>query len=406
MSGIDEAPDACLLEALRALTGEAFGSLRRTVQKNLAVLAVAYLRLLAAGRSGHGKLTLAALARMLPTGGTAHAREKRLHRFLDNPRLDPRGVTDGLVRIIFGQRGEGLWPVVFDQTKAGSTQALVAGVPCEGRALPLAVYTFDYPWQETTAKSQNQLEEVFLCDVESALPAGIRAVFIGDRGYARATLLHHSNALERLYILRGRAGTSVYVQGKRRKLGELAAPSKQPRRYRHVLYQAQLRVPVDVIAYHDPDFEQPWWLLVPTDCGQLLPTETIVELYRQRMRVEQSFRDFKTHLGLRGLKLKVRIAARMGRLLLAFTVAYALAVAVGSSQQASGARDHLECPRREPRHGTCRTLSAFSIACLMLAHPQWRGVAVRCLQQMIVRVADGEGLLRAPPLKLAALAAA
>lgn len=406
MSGINEAPDAFLLEALLALTGRAFGTVRRTVQKNLAVLAVAYLRLLAAGRSGHGKLSLAALARMLPTCGTAHAREKRLHRFLDTPRLDPRGVTDGLVRLIFGQRGEGLWPVLFDQTQAGSTQALVAGVPCEGRVLPLAVYTFDYPWQETTAKSQNQLEEVFLCDVESALPAGIRAVFIGDRGYSRAALLHHSNALERLYILRGRAGTSVWVQGKRRKLGELRAPAKKPKRYRNVLYQAQLKVPVDVIAYHDPDFDEPWWLLVPADCQHLLPTRTVVDLYRQRMRVEQSFRDFKTHLGLRGLKLKVRIAARMGRLLLAFTVAYALAVAVGSSQEARGARDHLECPRRQPRHGTCRTLSAFSIACLMLAHPQWRALAVRCLHQLIVRVAHGEGLLRAPPLELTTLAAA
>lgn len=398
MSGTDEAPDAYLLEALLALVEEAFGSLRRTVQKNLAVLACAFLRLVSAGRSGHGKLTLAALARMMPTPGTAHAREKRLHRFLDNPRLDPRGVTDGLVRIIVGQRGEGLWPVVIDQTKAGSTQALLAGVPYEGRTLPLAVYTFDYPWQESAAKSQNQLEEVFLCDVESALPSGVQAVFIEDRGYARAALLHHSNALARFYIVRGRAGTSVYVQGKRRKLGELRAPSKKPRRYRNVLYQAHLKVPVDVIAYHDPDFEEPWWLLVPAGREELLPTQTVVDLYRQRMRIEQSFRDFKTHLGLRGLQLKVRIAPRLGRLMLAFTLAYALAVAVGSSDEARPAREQLECPRRKPRHGTCRTLSAFSVACLMLAHPRWRGDAERCLHQWILRLANGEALLRAPPM--------
>ncbi|MGH9380017.1 MAG: transposase [Thermoanaerobaculia bacterium] len=398
MSGIDEAPDAYLLEALAALVEEAFGSLRRTVQKNLAVLACAYLRLLAAGRSGYGALTLAALARMMPTPGTARAREKRLHRFLDNPRLDPRGVTDGLVRVIVGQRGQGLWPVLFDQTKAGSTQALIAGVPCEGRSLPLALYTFDYPWQERAAKSQNQLEEVFLCDVESALPSGVRAVFIGDRGYARAALLRHSNALSRLYIVRGRVGTTVDVQGRCRKLGELPARAKRPRRYRSVLYHGQQRVPVDVVAYHDPSFEQPWWLLVPADCEALLPTQTVVDLYRQRMRVEQSFRDFKTHLGLRGLKLKVRIAPRLGRLLLAFTLAYALAVAVGGSDAAQPARKQLECPRRQPRHGTCRTLSAFSVARLMLSHPQWRRTAERCLYQMILRLTHGEALLRAPPM--------
>lgn len=41
----------------------------------------------------------------------------------------------------------------------------------------------------------------------------------------------------------------------------------------------------------------------------------------------RSAHNFKTHVGLWGLKLKVRIASRMGRLLLAFTVAYALAAA-------------------------------------------------------------------------------
>jgi hypothetical protein len=31
------------------------------------------------------------------------------------------------------------------------------------------------------------------------------------------------------------------------------------------------------------------------------------------MQVEHSFRDFKSHLGVRGLKLKVRIAPRLSR---------------------------------------------------------------------------------------------
>lgn len=128
-----------------AAVSRAFGRLRRPVHKNLAALTVAFLRVLGAARSGHGRLSLGALFRVLPTPGTPHAREKRLHRFLGNPRLDPRGVTEGLARLIFGRRGQGLWPIAFDQTKAGATQALVAGVPFAGRTLPLAVYTFAVP---------------------------------------------------------------------------------------------------------------------------------------------------------------------------------------------------------------------------------------------------------------------
>src|SRR5713226_1624953 len=169
-----EAEEDALLSLLEKAVSKAFSTLRRPVQKNLAVLTVAFLRVLGAVRSGHGQLSLAALFRVLPTSGTPHAREKRLHRFLNNPLLDPRSVTNGLVRLICGKRGIGLWPILFDQTKAGATQALVAGVPFEGRTLPLAVYTFDYPWQERTARSQNQLEEIFLADLETALPEGIQ----------------------------------------------------------------------------------------------------------------------------------------------------------------------------------------------------------------------------------------
>ena len=206
---VDE--QAELVSAVDAAVCEAFRDLRRTIQKNLALLTVAFLRVVGAARSGHGGLSLAALFRVLPSAGSAHSREKRLHRFLGNHRLDPRGVTEGLARLILGKRGPGLWPIVFDQTKAGSTQALVAGVPFEGRTLPLAVYSFEYPWKELAAKSQNWLEEVFLADLEEALPAGAKAVFIGDRGYARASLLRRSARLGRLYLIRGRSGTRVVV---------------------------------------------------------------------------------------------------------------------------------------------------------------------------------------------------
>jgi hypothetical protein len=48
---------------------------------------------------------------------------------------------------------------------------------------------------------------------------------------------------------------------------------------------------VDVVAYHDPDFQEPSWLLVPANSEDVLPTDIVVALYRERMQVEQSFRD-------------------------------------------------------------------------------------------------------------------
>jgi hypothetical protein len=393
---VDEEADS--LSAIDAAVSGAFRDLRRTIQKNLALLTVAFLRVVGAARSGQGRLSLAALFRVLPTAGSAHSREKRLHRFLGNQRLDPRAVTEGLARLILGKRGPGLWPIVFDQTKAGSTQALLAGVPFEGRTLPLAVYSFEYPWKELAAKSQNWLEEVFLADLEEALPQGAKAVFIGDRGYARASLLQRSARLDRLYLIRGRSGTRVEYQGQQCKLGELAVEPGKAIRYCGVFYQAKQRVPVDVIGFHDPSFKEPWWLLVPPDTTKILPTKTVVALYRERMQVEHSFRDFKTHLGLRGLKLKVRIAERTGRLLLAFCIAYCLALVLGVSPEADRARLDLEVQRRRARHGTRRTLSVLSLAMLMLSHPRWRASAWHRLRLIAARIAQGKRAnQRAPP---------
>ncbi len=386
-----------LLDSLNVSITLAFGNLRRPVQKNLARLTQAFLLVLGAARSGQGRLSLACLSRVLPTIGTAHARDKRLRRFLDNPRLDPRGVTDGLVRLIVGRRGRGLWPVLFDQTTSGRTQALLAGVPFEGRALPLAVHTFDYPLREHAVNSQNQIEEVFLMDVQTALPPGVHAVFIGDRGYGRAALIRHCEQQGRLFILRGRAGTMVEIDGRRCKLGEVPCGEHKPIRYRRILYHADQRVPVDIVAFHGPGFQEPWWLVVPPDSEAVLPTEQVVALYRERMQVEHSFRDFKTHLGLRGLKLQVRVAERTGRLLLAFCIAYCLALVLGVSAEARQARTDLEIPRRRPRHGTCRTLSVLTMALVMLSHPRWRQMACRRLCRIAARVAMGHPALKRPP---------
>ena len=143
------------------------------------------------------------------------------------------------------------------------------------------------------------------------------------------------------------------------------------------------------MRYHDPEFQEPWWLLVPSQSSALLPVRTVVALYRERMQVEQSFRDFKTHLGLRGLRLKVNIAERTGRLLLAFTMAYCLALLLGVSREAEKARQDLEIPRRRPRHGSCRTLSVLYVALAMLSHPRWRERARVQLQFLVGWVAAG-----------------
>ena len=388
--------DAALVAALTVAVDGSFRELRRSVRKTLVLVCAGLVTLVTGARSGAGRLSLAALYRVLPVASRPHSRENRLRRFLANRRLEGRAVSTGLGRLLLARGGRGFYPVLMDQTKIGSVEALIAAVPFEGRAVPLAVYTFAYPWREVVP-SQNRLEDIFLGDLGQSLPAGIVPVFVGDRGYCRAQLLRRCVQEGTWILLRGRAGTVIDYRGRRQKLGQLAAPARTAVRYPDVRYHARQQVPVDVVVYHDPAYAAPWYLLVPCWTRAAWTPAQVVQTYRRRMQIEQSFRDFKTHLGVRGLQLKVHVAERLGRLLLAFCLAYALLVLLGITPAGQRARQDLEVLRRQPRHGTRRTLSVLTVAMVMLSHPRHARRALAAVHRLLLRWARARSVHRLPP---------
>jgi len=155
----------------------------------------------------------------------------------------------------------------------------------------------------------------------------------------------------------------------------------QPRRLERILYRGQHPIELDLVIYYEPGHKGPWYLLVPPGSADWLPKEKVVTLYRRRMSIEQGFRDFKTHLGVRGLQLQVRITERVQRLLQAFTLAYALIVSLGMSRVAQEARQRLEDRRCTARHETTQILSARTIAALLLC-----GLCAELLQSLSITI--------------------
>jgi hypothetical protein len=139
----------------------------------------------------------------------------------------------------------------------------------------------------------------------------------------------------------------------------------KPRRYYNVLYQEKGKEKIDVIVYREKGFKEPWFLLVPAGSETVLSTETVVNWYRARMRIEVTFRDFKSHCGLRGLALKVRPTQRLERLLVVLVLVYILLLVLGVSAVGQQIRKEMEILRCAGRHGTTRTLSVLSVAFLV-----------------------------------------
>ena len=361
-------------DQVRSLIDTFFSVLRRPVRRNLAFLVEAFVTLTSLLRSCNGELSLASVARALPLGTSFKDRYKRLNRFLDNRLFDPQGVAQGLFGVVLGLRHRrGAVPVALDQSTVGEAQLLMAGVPFAGRVLPLGLMTFTYedirnrPERE---KSQNFVERLFFLQLLEAA-RGALLCFILDRGYARVSLVRELlSEPGATFILRTRRDVTIQRRKRNRvtrcKIGSLKPRPGRPLRLEAVLYRSDRPIELDLVIYYEHGHKEPWYLLVPPRSKATLPDDEVVALYRQRMSIEQGFRDFKTHLGLRGLRLQVRISQRVQRLLLAFTLAYALVVALGTSQLAEEAREHLEQSRATTRHGTARILSARSVAALLL----------------------------------------
>jgi len=375
-----EPQQAPTIERVLHLLAATAPGLGRWLSLALALLTVAMLQLWRGARSGNGGLTLCALSRTLPLDENEKARSKRLYRLLRNSSLDGTEMTPLLVRLALGANPRGWIPIVVDQTDVRGTQVIMAGVRVAHRVLPVGFACYEYA---KIRKSQNIIENSLLLLIAACLPAGCKPVFVMDRGYARASLLEQLRTLNIPFVIRGRSNTIVRVRGQRLSLGRLPHRSGRARRYSNAAYQDTAREAVDVVVFHDPHFKEPWFLLVPAGSQAQLPTQDVVDLYRERMHIELTFRDWKTHLGVRGLRLEVDAAPRLGRLLLALSIAYILAILLGSGEIAPRIRAHSEVLRSSPRHGTRRRLGALSIGILALSLARFADLVAREMDRLL-----------------------
>lgn len=293
-------------------------------------------------------LCLTALARAYPTPTERRVaqpkhdllhRVKRLWRFLDNERVDSLAVQTALIPYTVAQLGRPRWlGLVIDWTMFDTTlptgerlryQVLRIAVPRRGRALPLLQVAYDRD-HLPGATSQNQLEEAALLAVVEALPPGVRAVVLADRGFARATFFEWLQAHHLDYVVRIDKGTCLTEpDGRCWKLGteglqrgdlRWAAPVRyglyhgRPRDlWLHVALCWRLPKAVARNPRRKPP-KDPWYLAT-----SLAAPETAVAWYWQRGWIEQSFKDAKQCFGL--ARVQVGSPDRLTRLLMALTLA-------------------------------------------------------------------------------------
>jgi hypothetical protein len=367
------------------------GMIRVTILKNIALVTYGLITLFQGARGGNGWLSKAALARCLPLGTGPKEREQRLYRFLDNIRLTPELLIPLHIALACGTKLRERLPMILDQTTLRGIETLLIGWVFDGRVLPIAFSCF---MKRFIHKSQNILEHSLILAAMRCFPPEFRPLLMLDRGYARVALLIQLRQEGTPFLCRAKRSVMVYLQGqiKGQTLGRFKIKPGQIRRD-SVLYHSQKKEPLDLIIYFGKGYKEPWYLLVPS--GTSLRAEEIVELYAKRMSIEQGFRDWKTHLGVRGLVFYGdNPAPRLTRLLLAFSLSYSLCLALGSTEEAEAVRAFVEIKRHKPRHGTTRTLSVLSVGILRLSLKKFSKQAYRNLLKMLSRLSRGKGVIQ------------
>ncbi len=338
---------------------------RKTQQEILAQIVAALVE--------RPSLCPAEIARALPDGPHSqpeqalHGRLKRLNRFLDNPRLEEAALFVRWYHLALRWSSDlpeapTLLPILLDTTYFEPFAALIASVPCGGRALPIAFTTYHrrtleacFPPEETWPTygssvcpkprrkgqklpragsevhywaSQNAIEEHLLAYLWSFLTPELPIVVVADRGFARASLFRWFLARQRHFVIRFDGDTWLHLpngsSGAATEVLPVRAGDCQwvPQAW----YGKDERVPVAVLALWDVGQKEPWYLATTLDNAQT--TETA---YRWRMRIEAGNRDDKTGVILRegGDDHQLTAPLHLQRLLLANLTLHWLAALTG-----------------------------------------------------------------------------
>jgi len=264
-------------------------------------------------------MQIAYLSRALPTATTFHHRQKRLLRFFANSHFQPATLFPILLTMILKLRPfTSQVPVIVDETDLPmQIQALFASIPYRGRALAFAFATFR---RSGLRGSQNQIENAFFAGVTTLLRLrGLTPVFILDRGYADVKLMRYlGQELKVHYVIRVPNNVWVAWPGYVGRLKDLM----QSGQWVAVRYHRRDQELVNLVTLWGKDHNGVAELIYLVSD---LDPANMQGLYRQRMRIEECFKDLKHALGLKRLRLRIDIEVRMGRVVFGALLAAAIA---------------------------------------------------------------------------------
>lgn len=329
-------------------------------------------------------LTLTGLGRAASGQAYEKHRIKRVDRLLGNRHLHQErlGLYEALTAWLLRRSGCVTLLVLVDWSDCPGRRYLMlkAAVPVGGRAL--ALYHEVHP---LSAYKNAKVHRRFLKRLKSILPEGLRVVVIADAGFQRPWFKaveeqgwHWLGRLAETTHARvaggqWRAVKTLYTGAKARELGECEVAKSEPYWARLCLIHRRAKRRKDrpnnrahghgTIEKRCRKANSSPWVLVTSLPAELYNAEQIVNLYEQRMQIEETFRDFKSaRFGYALQYSRSRSAKRLEVLLLIATLAMLVQWLCGIAADLAGWSRHFQANTVAHK----RVLSLFTLGARVL----------------------------------------
>jgi hypothetical protein len=298
------------------------------------------LAIFALGILWSGRVSLLAVAAALPLTARHPSRERRLRRFLANPKVDVAALWPPLLTALLASLSPGEATLVFDPTPYRDEATLLClGLVWRGRVLPVAwrVVPQQTAWPERLAP----LLTAMLREVGAALPPGIEPTLLADRGLVGPAIIDAAQQAGWHLVLRLRAGAGEatrvrFTDGHEQRLATL--PTRPGQRWDGpiaIFKDAGWRSGYLTIHWAQ-GAEEPWVLFSDRPGGIARVRE-----YRRRTTAEATYEDLKR----RGFDLersKLTPLDRIDRLLLVVHLALWWGIGLGLQTIRTGQRSRFD----------------------------------------------------------------
>ncbi len=264
--------------------------------------------------------------------GDVRANDKMIHRFLrvtdtkealNRLYYDPAPFIIGDVTEI--ARPQAKKTSYVGKLKDGKTRGfdiLALGFPYQGRAIPFHSLTYSSRTISQQAGNSRNWEHRRALRRLKELIEDVPIVL--DREFSYESLLEDCLAEEVKFVIRLNVGSKVHFTDQDGDPVALAIHVGERVIHKGIYYRGNRKVKVNLIGYWKEGFKEPLWVVT-----NLEKPEEALEIYKSRMKIEESFRDLKSLLRLD--KVMNKSQEYLEKMIDMVMLAYAIGLLIGES---------------------------------------------------------------------------